>query len=169
MAVEYEDGRGGEYHLRPREEAPLVEYRDEQLGIRLKYPIIGGIPTVKEGRLTISTIYWTVSVERKPELSGRGLDELLQSVLPGAGKQVLEHGIRSVGEHQAAYVLEAKPGKPGRGLIYDARYQTVAGDTGYEVTCSMIGMYETSTLDEMQPDCDRILATVRLGSGTERD
>ncbi|MFS8639395.1 MAG: hypothetical protein LOD90_01015 [Symbiobacteriaceae bacterium] len=159
-------GRGRAHGHASAADAPLVEYRDEQQGIRLEHPVVAAIPLVEEGRLTLPLDErTTLTVERRTELVGRDLDELLRDAAAQAGERALEHGIGQLGAHQAAYVLEVEQEENGQGATYRARYLTVTGDAGYEVVCSVTRVYEWENWERMaRPICDRVLATVRLGS-----
>lgn len=118
------------------------------------------------GRLTIELdAISTITVARRPELAGRDPDDLLREAVAEAGDRVLDHGMRTLGVYPAAYLLEAVPDEEGNGSTYHARYLTVAGDSGYEVVCSVVRMHERDFWERhWRPICERVLETVRLGT-----
>lgn len=90
----------------------------------------------------------------------------MQPLIPG--ERVLDHGMRPLGEHDAAYLLEATPGENGEGSSYHARYLTLAGGSGHEVTCPVKPICARSFYEElMKPVCDRVLVTGRFSSGAD--
>jgi len=100
-------GRGSRYRLKAPDQVPLVEYLDQQQGIRLHHPIIASAPEVEGNRLTIRiNSNLTMTAEQRPELRGLGLDELLQREVAERGDGVLEYGRGSLGTHEAVYLLE---------------------------------------------------------------
>lgn len=158
--------RGVRYSYKAPDQAPLVEYRDRHQGIQLQHPITASIPVVEDNRLTITiSSSLAISVEQRPELHGMSLEELLQREVASGGDRLLESGIRPLGVHEAAYLLEAVQDEEAKGTTYYARYLTAVEDAGYEVACTARWVLTRDSWESrMKPFCDLVLETVRLGS-----
>lgn len=146
---------------RSAETAPLVEYQDQQLGLRFQHPDVGLTPQLDQpNRLHLQFSLWTITLERK-QGAVASPEEALMAQSEG---EILEHGARPLNGQPSGYLVETHPDEKGDGTTYHLRYLIPAGDAAYAVTCSTAHIHlEAVWAEHWRPVCDRVLNTLKVG------